>query len=189
MSKIKVEKHLIETQKDYKRYELTSSGISARAIPGFGEGLVVADSDEHDQAGHITEDLDLRIRMVDKRLKKMELIKNEAIPPELVGPDDYKTLVVCWGSTYNVVGEGLKNLAVDDVSCLHFKQLYPLHMITADYLKKAKKTIIIENNATAQFAKLIKLHTGIDIENKILKYNGLSFSVEELTEKLSDLLN
>ncbi len=65
--------------------------------------------------------------------------------------------------------------------------MYPLPQQTARYLKKAQKTIIAENNATAQFAKLIKLRTGIEIENKILKYNGLSFYVEELTEKLKEV--
>jgi 2-oxoglutarate ferredoxin oxidoreductase subunit alpha len=189
LSGIIVEKHIVKTTKDYERYTLTESAISPRGIPGLGQGLVAVDSDEHDEQGHITEDLDLRTRMVDKRLKKMELIRNETIPPELVGPADFKQLILCWGSTYNVVGEAVKNLDRNDIAFLHFKRVYPLHESAADYLKKAEKTIIIENNATSQFAKLIKLSTGMDIENKILKYNGLSFSVEELTEKLNDLLN
>jgi 2-oxoglutarate ferredoxin oxidoreductase subunit alpha len=189
MSDIGVEKHVVETTEDYKRYELTEDGISARGVPGFGKGLVVVDSDEHDEAGHITEDLDLRTRMVDKRLKKRSLIENEAIRPELVGPADYKTLVVCWGSTFNAVSEALKNLSDENVSLLYFKQVYPLHNNTADYLKRAKKTVIVENNATSQFGRLVKLCTGIDIENKILKYSGLGFSVEELTQRLSELLS
>jgi 2-oxoglutarate ferredoxin oxidoreductase subunit alpha len=128
----------------------------------------VVDSDEHDEGGHITEDLDLRTKMVDKRLRKFELLKNEIIAPELVGPEDYTNLVVCWGSTYNIVKEAVKNLSRDDVAFLHFKQVYPLPNETADYLQKAQNTIMVENNATSQFAKLIKLHTGIDINNKIL---------------------
>ena len=168
---------------------MTVNGISSRGIPGFGEGLVVVDSDEHDEAGHITEALDFRTKMVNKRLKKMEPIRSETILPELAGPEHYKTLIVCWGSTYNVVSETVSTMARDDVSFLHFNQVYPLHKKTATYLQRAEKIIIIENNATSQFAKLIKLHTGIDIENKILKYNGLSFSVEELTEKLNGLLD
>lgn len=187
VSAIKVEKHIVETAVDYKRYELTADGISPRGIPGFGSGLVVVDSDEHDRQGHITEDLDLRTEMVNKRMKKLELIKSEIIPPELTGPDDYKTLIICWGSTYNIVNEAVKNLAENGVAFLHFKQIYPLHEKTRDYLKKAKRTIIVENNATSQFSKLIKLYTGIDIDKKILKYNGLSFSVEELVEKLNNL--
>ena len=185
---INIEKHIIKTDEDYKRYKLTDDGISPRGIPGYGKGLVAVDSDEHDEAGHITEDLGLRVEMVDKRLKKFELLKDETIPPELVGSEDYINLIVCWGSTYNVVREAVKNLGRDDTVFLHFKQVYPLPCQTSDYLKKAKRIIIVENNATSQFAKLIKLHTGIEINDRILKYDGLSFYVEELAEKLNDLL-
>ena len=188
LSDIKVEKHFIKTQKNYKRYELTDNGISPRGIPGFGEGLVAVDSDEHDTEGHITEDLDLRIKMVNKRLKKAESIKAQIPPPELVGPENYKTLIVGWGSTYNIISEAVSKLAKSDVAFLHFSQLYPLHSKTADYLEQADKTVIIESNATGQFAKLIKLHTGIDFDKKILKYSGLSFTVEEVTENLKDVL-
>ncbi len=188
LSGIKTEKYFIETSADYARYELTESGISPRGIPGFGDGLVVVDSDEHDQQGHITEDLDLRTKMVDKRLKKLASAENDSIAPELVGPADYKNLIVCWGSNYHVVEEVIKNLERDDTAFLHYKQVYPLHKSTADYLKKARRLVIVENNATCQFGGLIRRHTGIDIENKILKYNGLAFCVEELEGKLNDLL-
>ena len=188
LSGIKVEKHIVKTSRDYKRYELTENGISPRGIPGYGDGLVVVDSDEHDAEGHITEDLDLRTRMVDKRLKKLELIKEEIIPPVLWPSENYKVLVVCWGSTYNVVKEAILRLARKDISLLHYKQVYPLHAETANFLKKADKVAIVENNATSQFGKLIKLYTGIDIDRKILKYNGLSFSVEEVVDGLKKML-
>jgi 2-oxoglutarate ferredoxin oxidoreductase subunit alpha len=189
LTKLKIEKHVTQTKKDYRRYEFTKSGISPRGVPGFGDGLVVVDSDEHDTEGHITEDLDLRIRMVDKRLRKGELLKKDNIPPELTGAKNYKNLIVCWGSTHNIAEEAMQKLGRDDVALLHFKQVYPLPDQTAEYLQKAEKTIIVENNATSQFAKLIKLHTGIDIDKKILKYNGLSFFVEELAGKLEEALN
>ncbi len=127
--------------------------------------------------------------MVDKRHKKMELITGEIVPPELVGPEDYKNLVLCWGSTYNIVAEALEKLARDDTAMLHYKQLHPLPTATIDYLSKARKTIIIESNSTGQFAKQIKLNTGVDIDEKILKYSGLSFSVEEVVERLETLLD
>ena len=189
LSDIDIEKHIVKTDVNYKRYKLTANGISPRGIPGLGQGLVVVDSDEHDETGHITEDLDLRTRMVNKRLGKFELLKNEIIPPQLTGPEDYENLVVCWGSTYNVVKEAVENLSKENVAVLHFKQVYPLPNETVNYLKKARKTLIVENNATSQFSKLIKLHTGIEIKNKILKYNGLSFYVEELTNKLNESLD
>ena len=184
---IKQEKYFIKTDKDYKRYKLTEDGISPRGIPGFGDGLVVLDSDEHDEEGHITEDQNVRSNMVNKRLRKLESIKNDIIPPEFNGNPNYKTLVIAWGSNYNVIKEVMDQLGRDDMAFLHYKQVYPLHPSTLDYLRRAEKTVIIENNATSQFANLIKLHTGIDIKKKILKYNGLPFSVEEVYESLKDI--
>jgi 2-oxoglutarate ferredoxin oxidoreductase subunit alpha len=189
LSQVTRDRHIVRTGKDYQRYAFTESGISPRGVPGFGEGLVVVDSDEHDTEGHITEDLDLRIKMVDKRLRKLESLKGDTVTPELVGGQDYKTLIVCWGSTYHIVAEALRNLGRDDAALLHFKQVYPLPEGTAGYLQKAEKMVIVENNATSQFGRLIKLYTGIEIENRILKYDGLSFCVEDLAGKLNDVLN
>lgn len=187
VSKIKNKNHIVKTNKDYKRYKLTKNGISPRGIPGYGKGLVVVDSDEHDQEGYITEDLDLRIKMVDKRLKKMDLIKKEIEPPELIGNKNYKTLVIGWGSSYYTIKEALKRLDDKNMAFLHYKQLYPLHPDTIKYIKKANKTAVIENNATSQFAKLIKMETGIQIDNSILKYNGLPFGVEEIVKELKEI--
>jgi 2-oxoglutarate/2-oxoacid ferredoxin oxidoreductase subunit alpha len=188
VSKVKVEKYVVKTAADYKRYEITPDGISPRGIPGFGKGLVCVDSDEHDAEGHITEDLELRTRMVDKRLRKLESAKAEIIEPQLYPNRKYKNLVVCWGSTYPVVKEAVELLGKSDTSLLHYSQIYPLHPKTADYLSKAKRVVIVEGNATAQFAKLIKLHAGFDIKDRILKYSGLQFSVEEVTVALKKIL-
>jgi 2-oxoglutarate ferredoxin oxidoreductase subunit alpha len=189
LSAIKVEKKFIRTTPSYKRYQLTTNGLSPRGIPGYGEGLVTLDSDEHEEDGRITENSDVRIQMVKKRLKKLELLKQDIIPPELIGPAKYKYLVICWGSTYHAVREALNTLKRDDLAALHFKQVYPVHPITADYLKKADKTIILEGNATAQFKQVIKLQTSIEIDDQILKYNGQPFSVEEIIKQLKERLS
>jgi len=183
-----IEKHFVETSKGYRRYELTESGISPRGIPGFGQGLVCVDSDEHDQEGHITEDLGLRTKMVDKRLKKLELIKEEIMPPELIGLDDYKNLVICWGSTINIVSEAVNSLDRRDTSVLHFSQVYPLHDDFVNLLNKADKTVIVESNATGQFSRLLRIHADIKVDHRILKYNGLSFASDELAQKLDSVL-
>jgi 2-oxoglutarate ferredoxin oxidoreductase subunit alpha len=185
----KNENFITKTAKDYKRYTLTKDGISPRGIPGYGNALIGVDSDEHDEEGHITEDLALRTRMVDKRLKKLALIKKEALPPTLIGPKDYRVLVIGWGSTLNTIKEALALLGRKDVGFLHFSQVYPLHEKTGEYLKKAEMKIIVENNATSQLGNLIRRHTDIRIEHQILKYSGLAFSVEELVERLGDIIS
>jgi len=188
-TQVPIQKHFVETKQGYRRYELTEAGLSPRGIPGFGEGLVVLDSDEHDEEGHITEDLDLRTKMVNKRFKKLDLLKRDVIPPALVGPKHYETLIVGWGSTYHAIKEALGRLGTKDVAFLHFKQVYPLHPEAIVYFKKAKKTVIVENNGTGQFGQLIRMQTGFDMDRKILKYNGLPFSVEELQEQLKSVLD
>jgi 2-oxoglutarate ferredoxin oxidoreductase subunit alpha len=184
LSKTKIEKYISKTKKNYKRYQLTKNGISDRGIPGWGKGLVLVDSDEHDEYGRITEDLDLRTKMVDKRLKKFTAINKDEISPELIGSQEYEILIVSWGSTYHIIKEALESLKKPHISFLHFKQIYPLPSITEDYLKKAKKVIVVENNATSQFSKLLKLFTNTEVEHKILKYNGLPFYVDELIGQL-----
>jgi len=188
LDRISNRNYFVETKKDYKRYELTNNGISPRGIPGYGNGLICVDSDEHDEEGRITESMNIRTQMVDKRLRKLKEIMKETIPPTLIGDEHYKTLIIGWGSTYHIIKEAIEKIDRKDVSFLHFKQIYPIHPNTINFLKKAEKTIILENNATSQFGKLIKLHTGYEIHHKILQYNGLPFSVETVEKQIKQIL-
>jgi 2-oxoglutarate ferredoxin oxidoreductase subunit alpha len=188
LNKIKNKNHFIKTSKDYKRYRFTKNGISPRGIPGYGSGLVCVDSDEHDEYGRITEDIDTRVKMVEKRLRKYSDIKKEIILPDLIVEKDYKFLIIGWGSTYHIIKEALGNIGNKDIAHLHFKQIFPLHDDTIKFLNKAETTIIIENNATSQFAKLIRQQTGYEIKNKILQYNGLPFSVETVTREIKKII-
>ncbi|MHA2347583.1 MAG: 2-oxoacid:acceptor oxidoreductase subunit alpha, partial [Candidatus Hodarchaeales archaeon] len=189
LSTINNRKQFIQTDKDYKRYLLTESGISPRGIPGFGEGLVNVDSDEHDEEGHITEDVhNLRPKMVEKRLyKKLKLLEDEILPPEFIGEKNYKVLVIGWGSTRNAISEALEELNRKDVAQLHFKQVFPLSKKVKGYFDEAEKVVIVENNATSQFGKLLKLELGVNIDHDLLKFNGIPFSVEEIKTYLEEL--
>jgi 2-oxoglutarate/2-oxoacid ferredoxin oxidoreductase subunit alpha len=195
LEQMKVENHIIKTDQDYIRYPLSPDGISPRGIPGYGDGLVLVDADEHDEDGHITEDLDMRTKMVQKRMKKMDKILEEVVPPELITlheNGDYETLIMGWGSSYWPIREALEkfgenNSANAKIAFLHFKQVYPLAPSTRELLEKAKNTIIFENNAKGQFSNLIKLHFGFEIQKKVLKFNGMPFSVEEVLDVLKNL--
>ncbi len=188
LENVEKKRYITKTTEDYKRFEITADGISPRGVPGYGKGLVVVDSDEHDEEGHITEDLHLRDIMVEKRLKKLEGIQKDVIDPELIGNKDYNILAIGWGSTYGPIKEALDKIGREDIAFLYFSQVYPLSEITLDHLQKAQKTIIFENNATSQFKNLIKIHTGFEIHKKALKYNGMPFSVEEVTDHLNKIL-
>ncbi len=182
-----VEDHTIQTLADYKRYAFTDDGISPRGVPGFGDGLVCVDSHEHTEEGHITEEIELRNRMMEKRMGKMDLIAHDSISPTLIGPEKYRVLVICWGSNYHIVAEAVSLLRKDDIAVLHFSQVFPLPPETLDLLERADTTILVENNYTGQFARLLRGHTGFDVRHNIRQYDGRPFCSEALAKKILKL--
>ncbi len=182
---LKNEKNIVETDEDYKRYRFTKSGISLRGIPGYGTGVVRADSDEHDEYGHITEDMEfLRPEMVEKRVfKRQDLLDGIAEPPSIVGDENYKTLVVCWGSNYHVVKEAIALINKPGLAMAHFHQVFPLAAGGIDMLKKAEKVILLENNATGQFTNILKLYGDFVVPkaNRFFRFTGKPYAVEEVT--------
>ncbi len=188
LNSLTIEKHIIKTKEDYERYRFTDTGISPRGIPGYGDGLVDADSHTHDEFGVITEDAGIRNMTVEKRFKKLDLIKKETIPPEFIGNEDFKYLIISWGSNYYLIKEALEILNRDDIAFLFFRQIYPIHESVLNYLIKAEIKISIEQNPTGQFAKLLENETHINMNHKILKYSGYVFSVEEIVDKLKSII-
>ncbi|PKN46996.1 MAG: 2-oxoacid:acceptor oxidoreductase subunit alpha, partial [Deltaproteobacteria bacterium HGW-Deltaproteobacteria-16] len=154
----------------------------------FSPQLVVADSDEHDEEGHISEDHGVRIAMVEKRLRKCELLKQEAIAPELSGEKGADLLFVCWGSSLGPVQEAAAVLRGQgrQVASLHFSQVWPLVPDQfLDILQGAGKIVCVEGNATGQFARLIQRETGFAIPERIARYDGLPFTARYIVERLA----
>ncbi len=173
----------------YKRYRFTENGVSPRLIPGKSTHLVVGDSHEHSEDGHITEDKVIRKQMVEKRLKKMEMLNREVIEPEFLGDDNPTILLVCWGSTRgsaieagNMLRKRGKKAAV-----LHFLQVWPLVPEGfMKYFETAQEIVFVESNATAQFARLVRRETGIEIGKTVLRYDGRPITPEYILRTLDE---
>jgi 2-oxoglutarate ferredoxin oxidoreductase subunit alpha len=171
----------------YERYAFTESGVSPRLAPGFSKALVVADSHEHTPQGHITEDQEIRTRMVDKRLRKGRGLVEDAIPPDLYGDESPDTLLVCWGGALGPAveaGELLRHQG-DNVSVLHFSQVWPLnpdHFLPI--LRRAGRTVCVEGNATGQFAGLLRQETGFKVDALVLRYDGRPFTARYIMDRL-----
>ena len=181
------ENMITESDRDYKRYRFDKSGISPRSIPGFGKGFVKVDSDEHDEEGLITESFDIRVQMHEKRLNKAKLMEVDIIKPHLEGNKTGENLIIGWGSTYGVLSELIADKP--EWTLLHFEQVYPLPVDLEKQLSNAKKIIIVENNAVGQFANLLQMTYGIKLPNRILKYNGEPFFIDELETKFTEVSN
>jgi 2-oxoglutarate/2-oxoacid ferredoxin oxidoreductase subunit alpha len=172
----------------YRRYALTGNGVSPRAIPGWGSGLVACDSHEHNQDGHIDETPSTRTEMVDKRLRKLATIAENTPPPQWIGPEDATSLVICWGSTREIVLEAIACPELERLAVLHFQQLFPLHRETEALLQGVENLILVEGNASGQLGQLLRETWGISCQQRILKYNGRQFSVEELRARLEEIV-
>jgi len=173
---------------EYLRYRFTESGVSPRLIPGFTEHLVNADSDEHDERGAITESADVRTRMMQKRMQKLEGLKAEVQEPEFFGAEDFDILLVGWGSTWGPIREAvsLANARGETkYAALVFSDVYPLPTrLLTEKAARAKKIVNVEQNATGQLAKLIRMETGIRMSGSVPKYDGRQISGREICESL-----
>jgi 2-oxoglutarate ferredoxin oxidoreductase subunit alpha len=178
----------------YKRHSYSESGVSPFGVPGDAKHVVVTDSDEHSEEGHIVEDAETRIRMTNKRLfKKMPLITGEIAPPLLYGSDKPKIVITGWGSSYGLMKEAVDALSgKHDIAMLHFSEIYPLPLTTKfDYLrilKEASLSICFEQNATGQFARLIKAETSYSFNKLLTRFDGRPYLLEELTGEIDALI-
>jgi len=179
----------IKGDKDYIRHKVTENGISPFAIPGEFEGLVITDSDEHDEEGHITEDLSIRKMMVEKRMRKFEELKKDIEEPFYFGVEDPEVVFIGWGSTYGVIKEGIEKLMKKGyrIGHLHFSDVYPVPDKTLKEFQN-KRLYTIEQNYQGQFAGLIRKETGIKVEKGIVKYNGKPFYVEDIIKGVEKIM-
>lgn len=195
-SKIEINRYLANPNDyepgTYNRYEITESGVSPRLIPTRANGnMVMVDSDEHDEFGKTSEDAANRIAQVDKRHRKFEGIISDEEEPWEIGVDDFDTLVVCWGSTYGVVkesidllnekGHKIKGLVFGDVFPLPLKKFKKFHSMSKNY-------IVVEMNRDGQFEGLIRQEALVASDHLITKYDGRPFYLEELVERLEEVL-
>ncbi len=184
----------LEGLKQYKRHAFTGTGVTPLAEPGASPHLVVTDSDEHDEEGHIIEDAATRTRMVEKRLlKKLPLLRQEMEPPLFYGPQKAEILLAGWGSTYGVMKEAVDVLRErHNLAMMHWSEIWPFPGTDkVDYparLRAAGRTLCVENNATSQFAQLLLSQTGYQFTDRVNKYDGRPFLLDELVEKVEALI-
>jgi 2-oxoglutarate/2-oxoacid ferredoxin oxidoreductase subunit alpha len=187
---VQATKAFMRTAPGYRRYAYAAEGVSPRGIPGFGEGLVGVDSDEHDEEGHITESAAVRRAMVEKRLRKGEGLALEALAPEkLVWKGDAPEVVVaCWGSTRAPLLEALESLGDPRIAGLHFPQVWPLPKEATALVRGAKVLAVAEGNAQGQFAQLISRVRNREADRLILRYDGSPFTADGLAAQIRELL-
>jgi 2-oxoglutarate ferredoxin oxidoreductase subunit alpha len=155
-----------------KRFDLNQI-ISKRWLPGSSNSYYVSNSDEHNERGDSIEDAQTAKLMLEKRMKKISLLKSSLADPEYFGDPKASKIIVGWGSVKNSV---IDVLPEKDVAYLHYKYILPLRTEKLEKLFKSGKEIyLIENNFTGQLGKLIMQNIKIEFTSKLLKYDGRAF--------------
>jgi 2-oxoglutarate ferredoxin oxidoreductase subunit alpha len=166
-SKLRIERGAILTEKElegqeYRRFRFTETGLSPRVVLGTKNGVHWYTGDEHNEVGHISEEPFNRRLMVEKRMKKLELVEKEVPVDEKLnffGDKDSENIVVSWGSPKGAIIESLNTLKEEGFS-LGFMQVRMIHPLPAEYVKKVlegkKRIIDVEDNYSGQLGGIIK---------------------------------
>jgi len=180
----------------YKRYKITESGISPRAIPGVAGYTHTAASDEHDEDGVLISDEftnpTKRRAMMEKRMRKVAGIAASVPPPELKGPRGADVTLIGWGSTSGVIQEACEILTEQGIPAnqLQIRWLVPLHGdAIVRILNDARYTIIVENNYSGQFARYLRSETSFAADGHIRKYDGEPFMPHHIVEAVKEQLS
>jgi len=179
----------------YKRYKITESGISPRAIPGVPGHTHTAATDEHDEDGVLISDEFTnpakRRAMMDKRQRKVLGIEAAVQPPVLIGTPTAEVTLVGWGSTSGVIREAVAMLNEEGISAnqLQIRWMVPLHgEAIVNILKSSKYTIMVENNYSGQFARYLRSETSYVPDGYIRKYDGEPFMPHHIVEAVKEQL-
>jgi 2-oxoglutarate ferredoxin oxidoreductase subunit alpha len=188
--------HTPDALDGYKRYDITDSGISPRAIPGTPGFVHVVASDEHDPDGGLISDEftnpHKRQAMHEKRMRKMDGILPLIQPPEVFGSDVADVTLIGWGSTQGVIREAIEKLANEEhivANNLQIKWLVPLHVdAIMEVLSRSGRTIIVENNYSGQFARYLRSETSFVPDGYIRKYDGEPFMPHHIVDGVKAVL-
>jgi 2-oxoglutarate ferredoxin oxidoreductase subunit alpha len=179
----------------YQRYKDTESGVSPRALPGLEGYVHVVATDEHDEDGVLISDEftnpHKRRQMVEKRARKFANATAAVASPELEGPQDAEVTLIGWGSTYGVIKEAVEQLKARGVNANHLpiKWILPFHAeAVAEVFSQAKRTIIVENNYSGQFARYLRSETGLSADGHIRKYDGEPFMPHHIVDGVLEQL-
>jgi 2-oxoglutarate/2-oxoacid ferredoxin oxidoreductase subunit alpha len=185
----------VVTNGSYKRYRITENGISPRAIPGVPGHIHTVATDEHQEDGVLISDEFTnpakRRAMMEKRMRKVAGIEAAVAPPKLFGSRGADVTLIGWGSTKGVIEEACEMLSEQGISAnqLQIRWLVPLHgEAILEILRDARRTIIVENNYSGQFARYLRSETSFVPDGHIRKYDGEPFMPHHIVEAVKEQL-
>jgi 2-oxoglutarate ferredoxin oxidoreductase subunit alpha len=179
-----------ETKGQYRRYEVTESGISPRAVPGMEGFIFHATGLEHSEKGLPDYTPQNHIKMTEKRHAKIRgALADLPEPEELSAGGRMDVGVIAWGSTFGSALEAVQKARAEGlaVGALKIVSIYPYHAETIrEFMDRCEELLIPELNFEGQLANLVgHLHRKDVIRLNVV--TGVPFSVTRILEKIKEL--
>ncbi|MGD2245127.1 MAG: 2-oxoacid:acceptor oxidoreductase subunit alpha, partial [Candidatus Aminicenantes bacterium] len=194
LTKIKIDRGKLLSQEeleginDYRRYRLTPDGISFRGLPGMKNGLHMVESNEHDEYGYRDEDPGNRIRMMQKRMRKLERTTKSLIPPKVWGNKESQIGIIGFGSTFGPIQEAVTQLKerMIRVKYMQVRTLWPFpRKKVEEFLDSCREVFVVENNFFGQLSRLIQSQVQVQLRIKnILNYSSQAFRPQEILAQI-----
>jgi 2-oxoglutarate ferredoxin oxidoreductase subunit alpha len=175
----------------YRRFELTDSGISPRSIPGMDGYAFTTTGLEHTEMGTPDYTPENHMRMSEKRHRKIHgALRDLPGPVEYSSGDRLDVGVIGWGSTFGAILDAVESLRKRDlnVGALKILSLFPYHAdLVREFMNRCDEILIPELNHEGQLANLIgHLHRKDVI--RLNRVTGVPFVASDILHVLETLL-
>ena len=176
---------------NYTRFKHTESGISPLSHPGMKGGAYLAAGIEHNEKGSPTANGEVHARMNDKRLNKLNPLKQRRDLFIIEGDADAAIGLIAWGSVAGIVLEAVRKGRAEGikVKALVPKLIYPvIEDIYREFFASLQHCLVVEQSHQGQLHKIIRMWVDVPKDFACLAKSGANpIAPEELIEKIRAL--
>ncbi len=199
----------------YRRFELTDTGISPRALPGDPGGAHMVTGLEHWDYGGPAHEPGNRVEMVQKRFRKLRNLdrkyggvfafKADGHTQRFHATTDDEAAriaseegtfrgevgVIGWGATAGVVREAVARAERRGInaSAIFPRMILPHNDLTIrPFIEGHKRILVIEENFSGQYARFLTHHYHFQ-PTLLNKYDGLPFTPDQVLRKIEEVAN
>ena len=149
------------------------------------------DSHVHDEYGHMTETIEDTLKLKHRLMKKLDLMKDDLLEPEYIGPKGASEVFIGWGSTAMSLREVVERVnenpqahgATGPVAALLFTDVFPVpEKKLREVVATGAVIINVEQNYNNQFGKLMRAETGLTYHKTINKYDGRPITADDIID-------
>jgi 2-oxoglutarate ferredoxin oxidoreductase subunit alpha len=170
----------------YRRYEVNESGVSPQIFPPVPGQVIKTNSYVHDEDGITSESPEVAKGIADKRIRKFNSLASELADKHTVNVSgNGDTALLCWGYT--------KGVCMELASYMKVKVIQPIVLspfpaaAVREALAGVTQVITVECNTLGQLSILLR-QNGFKVDHEVQKYDGRSFSIEELENEIKKVM-